>query len=505
MVFPSRGCVTCKTRRIKCDSVHPVCGRCQKATRTCAWDQNEEAGLLFKDENDFARGKPRRPWKSKAQAPPEPDVGVDPVVSPVLSISKNDETLNFWLENYINRDAEIPEFAREYSYFLVDFLPKVQHDSSLYLAMSAFSHAVFGRVMQSDKSIEEAERTFARGVERVQSEIRQASQNNIDELLLATMLMADYEDVMRNQTFHSENEDSLTDLDVTGSRIWEDSYYDVTASLLRQRQHKKWALNTSLSRAVRRKLIRVCIIRGVSVPEWLRDGSQFGEEDHVLTLDSIMVRVAALRERSLCLFLPKSARFSSQPHPGDLATEARAVDAALESWSAALPEDWKYTTRSVLSMGFFDGMIYGYTTYGHAAIWCRYYAICMVVNGIRNRALSVMAQCSSQMLSVAPEQDTCLQKIESLATDLCRSIPAFFTATGDPVAAESTRTSTTACNSQITPKLATLLAWPLLLAVNTDFIPQSQVQWLKSKFKSIADALGDGSLEAVTEQGGLKF
>ncbi|KAG4218579.1 hypothetical protein PC116_g32941 [Phytophthora cactorum] len=217
-----------------------------------------------------------------------------------------------------------------------------------------------------------------------------------------------------------------------------------------------------------------------------------------------MIRVAALRERSLCLFLPKSARFSSQPHPGDLATEARALDAALESWSAALPEDWKYTTRSVLATGFFDGMIYEYTTYGHAAIWCRYYAIRMVVNGIRNRALSVVARCSSQMLSVAPEQDICLQKIESLATDLCRSIPTFFTATGAPVAAESTGIST-ASISQIAPKLATLLAWPLLLAVNTDSVLQSQVEWLKSKFKSIANALGDGSLGAVIEQGGLRF
>lgn len=32
---PSRGCWTCKTRRIKCDESYPTCSRCVKARRTC--------------------------------------------------------------------------------------------------------------------------------------------------------------------------------------------------------------------------------------------------------------------------------------------------------------------------------------------------------------------------------------------------------------------------------------------------------------------------------------
>ncbi|KAI2778488.1 hypothetical protein F4815DRAFT_447204 [Daldinia loculata] len=515
MVFPSRGCITCKTRRIKCDSVHPLCGRCQKASRDCVWDQNEEAGLLFKDENPFAQGKPRRPWKSKVQEVSAPEVEV--VDSAVFSVSSfvlaEDKALQFWLNNYIFRDDEIPEFAREYNHYLIPYRDIAQNDSSLHLIISALSHAVFGRVMRLDKSIEEAEKLFARSIENVQSEILQLSQSNIDELLLTTMLMADYKNVTdRCCGRRNQDEVSLLNLDVTGSRIWKNTcHYDGAADLLRQRQQNKWTPNPFLDRAVRRRLIRVCILRGISVVEWLRDGVQFGEEGPVLILDSIMVRVAALRERSLCLFLPKSARFSSQPHPGDLAAEARSLDAALESWSAALPEDWKFTTWSDSTPdSTFDGLIHVYATYGHAAIWCRYYATRLVVNSIRNRALSVMAQCSFQMLSVAPERDLCLGKTASLGTDLCRSIPVFFTSVttkGNPTAARGTviNDNIVRVNQDIKPKLATLLAWPLILAINTDNIPESQKQWLKNKLKSVANTLGDAILETVIEQNELKF
>ncbi|KAF2661484.1 hypothetical protein K491DRAFT_710709 [Lophiostoma macrostomum CBS 122681] len=32
------GCVTCRTRRVKCDEERPVCGQCSKKNRTCSWE-----------------------------------------------------------------------------------------------------------------------------------------------------------------------------------------------------------------------------------------------------------------------------------------------------------------------------------------------------------------------------------------------------------------------------------------------------------------------------------
>ncbi|KAI0109289.1 hypothetical protein F4776DRAFT_657262 [Hypoxylon sp. NC0597] len=523
MVFPSRGCITCKQRRIKCDSVHPTCGRCQKASRECIWDQNEEAGLLFKSENAFAQGKPRRPWKPRERdvelaevvaTPSASDSLSDSPTSPVLFPQTEDEAFRFWVENYVFRNDEIPEFAREYSHYVTAYRDKARPDSSLRLAVSAVSHAVLGRARKADTLIEDAEKLFSQSIIKMRSEFHELTQDNIDELLVTTMLMALYENIMYgDERHHSQRQGLSSDPDIIGSRFWEKvCHHEGAAGLLKLRQEHGWTANLALERAARRQLIRTCILRGIPEAPWLEDGTQFGEEGPMLELDKIMVRVASLRERSLYLFLPKSARFSSQPLPGHIATEAQDLDAALESWTRDLPEDWRFSTQSDSTANTtFDGLIHTYPSHGHGAIWNRYFAVHIIVNSIRRRALSVMAQCSSQTMSTRTEQNICQEKIASLATDLCRGIPFFIAshiiAQGSPSPTRVIKIGSNVIhtNYEILPKLATLLAWPLALAVSTETVPEPQKQYLKIKLESVANALGDSALQSVAEQEEFKF
>ncbi|KAI0880670.1 uncharacterized protein GGS22DRAFT_81726 [Annulohypoxylon maeteangense] len=522
MVFPSRGCITCRKRRIKCDSVHPTCGRCNKASRSCVWDENEEAGLVFKSENAFAQGKPRRPWKAKerdAKAGVEtsassPDLSVSSTPS---SVPEEDEAFRFWLENFMFRDDEIPEFVREYSHYIITYRDKTQPGSSLHLAVSALSHAAFGRAMQDEKAIQDAESLFSRSIAKMQTVFRELTRDNIHEILVTAMSMAFYENIMYgHERHHSRKRDSSSswDPDITGSRFWENiCHHEGAAGLLKLRQERGWTPDLSLERAARRQLVRTCILRGTLTAPWLQDGAEFGEKGPVLDIDSIMVRVASLRSRSLHIFLPKGERFSSQLSPIDIASEARDLDIALESWSRNVPEDWKFSThQDPLIDATFDGLIHTYASHGHATIWNRYRAVHIIINSVRKRALSIASHCSSQSISTNMEQELCLEKISLLSTDLCRCIP-FFIAS-QPVTENSPPKESTSANDadnatnvryEILPKLATLLAWPLTLAVSTDAVPEPQKQWLKVKLKSIARSLGDSILETVAEQSEFKF
>ncbi|KAI2609212.1 hypothetical protein GGR54DRAFT_389078 [Hypoxylon sp. NC1633] len=518
MVFPRRGCTTCKRRRIKCDVVRPVCGRCQKATRDCVWDQNEEAGLLFKSENAFAQGKPRRPWKSREREDAADDTQA-PDVAPLSPMSLSvgeDDVFRFWADNFLFREDEIPEFARDSVYYTLTYRDRAKPGSSLCLAVSAYSHASYGRAMQVDEKIVDAERLFAKSILIMQSEIHEPTQDNIDELLVTTMLMAYYENVMYGDERHLVREREATlsmESHVVGARFWEDvCHHEGAAGLLKLRQQREWTPNLPLDRAVRRQLIRTCILRGIPVAPWLLNGAHFGEEGPVLEFDSIMVRVAALRARSLCLFLPKSHRFSDQPHPGDIAAEARELSTALDSWSQDIPDDWNFSTRPDPTPGLtFDGLAHVYANYGHTAVWSRYRAVHMVVNSIRKRALTRLEQCSAQAVSAKLEQDICLEKTALLATDLCRGA-SFFLSTPLAVAQDPTSTRTikigdnvVQTNDEVVPKLGTLLAWPLSLAANTDGVPEPQRRWLKSKLKSAADSMGDAILTIITEQSDFRF
>lgn len=104
-----------------------------------------------------------------------------------------DEAFHFWVKNYLFRDDEIPEFAREHNHYLLAYRERARPDSSLHLAIYAFSHAVFGRAMQVGKMINDANDVFPRIVARIEKEFDELSQDNYSELLLTTMLMAFYE------------------------------------------------------------------------------------------------------------------------------------------------------------------------------------------------------------------------------------------------------------------------------------------------------------------------
>jgi hypothetical protein len=64
------------------------------------------------------------------------------------------------------------------------------------LALFTFSHAVFGRANHVEKALEEAERAHAQSIAAMQKEmenLEQLSDDNIDQLLVTTMLMSSYQ------------------------------------------------------------------------------------------------------------------------------------------------------------------------------------------------------------------------------------------------------------------------------------------------------------------------
>jgi hypothetical protein len=89
--------------------------------------------------------------------------------------------------------------------------------------------------------------------------------------------------------------------------------------------------------------MRTCILRGMLIPDFLRDGADYGEEGPALKLDTLMVQVAALRTKSLALLYREIAEPSSDiVEFEDLAAEAQNLDTALASWPISLPEKWMF-------------------------------------------------------------------------------------------------------------------------------------------------------------------
>ncbi|KAF2836631.1 hypothetical protein M501DRAFT_1018970 [Patellaria atrata CBS 101060] len=518
MVFPSPACQTCKKRRIKCDTLKPSCGRCCKAGRVCVWNPNDAEGVHFKNENAFAQGQRRRPRLGR-ETIPKVVAFTNPSVSTIpspLSLPLETHALHYWARNFAFRLEELPDIGHEYSSYVLLVLARARPDSSIHHALSAFSHAVFGRARQFANAMQIADTAYARGIVKTYREMNTMDNEGIDQLLITIMLMNSYENIMYGDERHHSVVASPKASDAVGSRFWQTvCHIEGVSGLLKLRKDLGVPHSLQLGRMVRRQIIRTCILRGVCIPEWLRDGTYYGEEGPALELDSLMVQVAALRAKSLRLFRAESLPvFSEVKYWERIVVEAETLDFALDSWSRAVPQEWKSSVREFTSCLILPNpcypnvsSMYTYQTLGHASTWNRYYATRLIVNSIGIRSLSMLSQYRFPSPQRVAAHNTYLRTMNSLVNDLCRSIPFFFhyslIVTREDCNGIEQRPFTS--KNEVLPKIAVLLAWPLTIAVSTDGTPEPQRQWLKDILKLVAKSMGDVILDSVVENGEFRF
>ena len=63
---PSKGCESCRARKVKCDEAKPKCGRCGKANLECKYRNQDE--LFFKNQTAIAAQKAEDSWRKRAKS-----------------------------------------------------------------------------------------------------------------------------------------------------------------------------------------------------------------------------------------------------------------------------------------------------------------------------------------------------------------------------------------------------------------------------------------------------
>lgn len=341
------------------------------------------------------------------------------------------------------------------------------------------------------------------------------------------------------------------------------THFEGATSLLKVRRLQGRSKDSPLDRVVRRQIVRPrsnssdrhnykdlaltrpkirgAILRGQRVPKWLQDGLEYGEEEPALSIDAFMIRAAAIRARSIAFFSETSHVPMTMDNIVDVATEARTLDLDLTKWSWNVPEDWRYTTVDVNTpssscpdaSSSFEDRVHKYDNYTHASLWLRYRALRLITNSIMLRCLRTAREIAPEATHLFSKADLMAKIMASLATEMCASVPYFFTTAPkvttdtvlqparnvwrddrivDATAAASAAVVDSATvyafshpNAVIAPKVAGLLAWPLAVAVSTEHVPELQRRWLQARLKLAAQAIGDSVLESVVERGEFKF
>ncbi|KAH8199423.1 hypothetical protein TruAng_006418 [Truncatella angustata] len=454
MVFPSQACLTCKNRRIKCDAARPACSRCSKADRRCVWSNATRAGgLVFKCENAHAEGEARRPRK----APPVAPRGLPAVQIPgALRESIDTHALNFWVRNWTDRPSDIPDIGHEYLTYIPSHWETCHTGSSLRLAVSAQSLMVFGRLHNVRQAMAEAGKYYAQAIRKTQSDIQTLAHADIDELVLATMLMTHYE--ARSRGLHSPV--LIADMQIDNH-------------------------------------VRAAILRGMPVQHWLQDAAAFGEEGPALRLDSLMIRIAELRVTASSLLHSVAHSTPSVETLVALLARSLELDSDLSAWPHKIAKDFEYSVLTLPQKGkgmppFCGNIAHNYRSYSHASVWNRYRAVRMISNSL---VLQVIDAISSLMI-VAPativQSRASLNKIRRLASDICQSLPYYFNF-GYPT------------SDNMIPKVLTPLSWPLAVAISIKGVPDNEMYWFKYTLQAVAGALSDSVLENIAQGQVFKF
>jgi hypothetical protein len=184
---------------MKCDEARPICGQCVRGNRACTWDTPRRDELFIRSENHFAAGKPRRPRKVKSQEVVLRDPQVVEIAPPA---SLRDRAVKHWMQNYELLPEDLPSLGYDGENLAVAHYQRRAgarnrgEEAYFDLAVSAYTQTLFGKTQDNAEAMEEADLMCTKALARARQEMATmdvSQSHRINELLIATLLMTQYE------------------------------------------------------------------------------------------------------------------------------------------------------------------------------------------------------------------------------------------------------------------------------------------------------------------------
>ena len=492
--------------------------------------------MIFLNENEYAVGRRKRPrgpnlqttlvTRDNAQkamsSKPEilsrsPDdalpIDIPPAepqsffILPALDIPLDDQALTYYSRCYLEVPHGLPEIMDDHLKYALADRCYTQPQSILSLAISAVSHATFGRARKSYAALAVGCTKYSKALMKTNSALKDASEVTHDDVLLAVMLLSFYENSVTDKTAHVPSRG----IQVMASRSF--AHHDGAMAVLNLRRQLAQRANCSmeLNMLVRRQLMRSLLLRSMPLPSWLQDGSQYGEHGFALELDRCMVGVAKLRHQASSLSVDSASlsisdRSDEMTRLRSLWAKAQTLDDVLVTWANGLPTEYWYSACTVQDYGrietgnsIFDDTVHMYPTVGHAGMWNRYRALRLTVNDIMLKTLSLLAK--------SPDTDTeslkeaAKLRILGLADHLCASVPYMLglIETHKTAGHDITIVTKVPASLKVAVKATTasFLCWPLTMATMVSGIPERHQRYLRNRLLDVSEIVDDGVLERI--------
>ena len=216
-----------------------------------------------------------------------------------------------------------------------------------------------------------------------------------------------------------------------------------------------------------------------------------------------MVRIATLRCQTqpllhkLSMMTPEELKYQAmEAHDIDTSLEQYAMCLDLQYAPSAQTQSRSLPLQTRSAHHEFEITARSYSSHSHASDWNRYRALLIIVKSIRIRLLRALVKEIHPENALLSEIGRCQQTITEMATDMLNSIPYFYIKPHKqgttPIRSDTgTEVCTHGTDHEIIPLVATLLAWPLTVAVCAETVPEPQKSSLKGVLQFVASITGD--------------
>ncbi|KAK1764545.1 hypothetical protein QBC33DRAFT_188415 [Phialemonium atrogriseum] len=415
---PSRGCSTCRKRRVKCDEDRPSCRECLRLRRVCGGYESEKktGGIRFKDQGTGARllsptSRSRSPRMSTT-----PKWTRQAVIPATITPSDESSAVCFFLTSIASLGRSFPS-TQGFLEPLFPVVAKEHPDSVLSTVLTAVSTKLWILWKTPTNSYRTPHPPFTRALSRLQAALNDPLERSKDSTVLGAILMHFYESLAARSTHQRTMR----------------AHQDGARALL---EHGAGSVPDSDCRAYLRSYLRHCDVStymevqpddtsGLDV--WFDAGwDDSMPANPSAVLDLIGLSIADLQKR-LSTFMCGLAKNNLDGLA--LATwwqDASSVDAQLLDWVQLVPASWQPYAKPEEDTFAYFGFCDIYPTVQIATIW-NVWRVCRLM--VLRMELCLLAKAPpealQQTISIATKEYSFPDpnRGRELVDSICRSMP----------------------------------------------------------------------------------
>ncbi|KAK4156353.1 white-opaque regulator 1 [Chaetomidium leptoderma] len=505
---PSRGCRTCRARRIKCDEGKPTCKRCEKSRRECGGYRTEfeivhrdQTGStvrrLRKTAGDLQQVQPTgpRPFVFVQEEPqpwrrPRSSVNVNLAPASALTVPLAHRASCYFACNFIL----LPMGAAPHGFmdYLVPLIESEPPGSALRYAFNACAFALLGNRARADgvdlARLSLKEHTLA--LAQTHKALGHAAVASTNSTLAAVLLLSLYE--------------SITAIKESRMLTWR-THIDAAVRIVKARGRDEMCRTRAgmlLFTAVRQHLVSRVLSSGLPLPfgaDWWMSG---GDTESIFAgCQRFALGLSELRAETTRLLANTSRSPESLAQTQELGKRVQSLDGDIASWMASIADEfcfkavwWVPQEKVDSNLGeaeVFAGRVDVYPDLVTAMAWNigRVSRLILASLNIRLAAWN----CRPADYRTTPEYESSRRICEGAISDIIASVPYHLGwHMNNGKTPNKPGLSAFACGEEGPCKAlpALFLIWSLTCVKNHDIATEEQRVWAKGRLKFIADEVG---------------